>query len=127
MRNVFIIGTGGAIGAVLRYLVIFSTQSFKEKLPLPLGTLLVNVCGCLLIGILATLAESGQVLTPESRNFLIVGILGAFTTFSTFGYESITLLNEGNLLHFFGNLAAQLVLGLGAVWLGINLVRVFQK
>jgi len=127
MRNVLIIGTGGAIGAVLRYLVIFSTQSFKEKLPLPLGTLLVNVCGCLLIGILATLAESGQVLTPESRNFLIVGILGAFTTFSTFGYESITLLNKGNLLHFFGNLTAQLVLGLGAVWLGINLVRVFQK
>ena len=127
MRNVFIIGAGGAIGAVLRYLVVFSTQSFKEKLPLPLGTLLVNVCGCLLIGILATLAESGQVLTPESRNFLIVGILGAFTTFSTFGYESITLLNERNLLHFFGNLAAQLVLGLGAVWLGINLVKIIQK
>jgi fluoride exporter len=127
MRNMLIIGAGGAIGAVLRYLVVLSTQVFKEKLPLPLGTLLVNVLGCLLIGILATLAENGQVLTAESRNFLIVGILGAFTTFSTFGYESVTLLQNGFKFNFFANLAVQLVLGLGAVWAGINLVHLFQR
>jgi CrcB protein len=127
MRSILIIGTGGFIGAVLRYLVVLSTQVFKDKLPLPLGTLLVNVIGCLLIGVLATLAEQGQVLNAESRNFLIVGILGAFTTFSTFGYESVTLLQNGYKFHFFANLAVQLVLGLGAVWLGMNLVKVFQK
>jgi CrcB protein len=67
------------------------------------------------------------VLSAESRNFLIVGILGAFTTFSTFGYESVTLLQNGFRFNFFANLAVQLVLGLGAVWLGMNLVKVFQK
>jgi CrcB protein len=127
MRTILIIGTGGFIGAVLRYLVVISTQVFKDKLPLPLGTLIVNVIGCLLIGVLATLAEQGQVLSAESRNFLIVGILGAFTTFSTFGYESVTLLQNGFRFNFFANLAVQLVLGLGAVWLGMNLVKVFQK
>jgi CrcB protein len=127
MRNVLLVAAGGALGAVLRYLVAFSTQSFKDRLPLPLGTLLVNVIGCLLIGILATLAESGKVITPEGRNFVIVGVLGAFTTFSTFGYESITLLDQGHMLRFLGNMAAQLVLGFGAVWLGINLVKIAQK
>jgi CrcB protein len=127
MRNILIIGIGGFIGAVLRYLIVLSTQVFKDKLPLPLGTLLVNVIGCLLIGVLATLAEQGRVLTAESRNFLIVGVLGAFTTFSTFGYESVTLLQNGFKFNFFANLAVQLALGLGAVWLGMNLVTLFQK
>lgn len=127
MRDVLIIGAGGAIGAVLRYFVVLSAQLFKDKVPVPLGTLLVNVIGCLLIGILATLAEEGQLLTPQSRNFLIVGILGAFTTFSTFGYESVTLLKNGAQFNFFANLALQLVLGLGAVWVGMNLARLFQR
>lgn len=127
MRSAFIIGAGGAIGAVLRYFVVFSTQTFKSKFPLPISTLLVNVIGCLLIGVFSTLAEHGKILTPESRNFLIVGILGAFTTFSTFGYESISLLDQGNILPFLGNLAAQLLLGLSAVWAGMNLVRFFIK
>lgn len=127
MRNVLIIGAGGAIGAVLRYLVVLSTQVFKDKVPVPLGTLLVNVIGCLLIGVLATLAENGQVLTAEHRNFLIVGILGAFTTFSTFGYESVVLLKNGSQFNFFANLALQLILGFSAVWAGMNLARLFQK
>ncbi|MPM90609.1 putative fluoride ion transporter CrcB [bioreactor metagenome] len=76
---------------------------------------------------LATLAENGQVLTAEHRNFLIVGILGAFTTFSTFGYESVVLLKNGAQFNFFANLALQLVLGLSAVWAGMNLARLFQK
>jgi CrcB protein len=127
MRNILIIGAGGAIGAVLRYLVVLSTQIFKDKIPVPLGTLLVNVIGCLLIGVLATLAENGQVLTAEHRNFLIVGILGAFTTFSTFGYESVVLLKNGAQFNFFANLALQLILGFSAVWAGMNLARLFQK
>ena len=127
MRDVLLIGAGGFIGAVLRYLVGLSTKIFKNELPLPLGTLIVNVVGCLLIGILATLAEEGNVITPQARNFLIVGILGAFTTFSTFGYESISLLRNESLVRFIANLVVQLVLGLGAVVLGMNLVQWFQK
>ncbi len=60
-----------------------------------MGTLLVNVFGCLLIGFLAVMAENSRLISVETRNFLIVGILGAFTTFSTFGYESVTLLKNG--------------------------------
>ncbi len=127
MRDVLLIGAGGFIGAVLRYLVGLSTKIFKDELPLPLGTLIVNVVGCLLIGILATLAEEGNVITPQTRNFLVVGILGAFTTFSTFGYESISLLRNESLVRFIANLVVQLVLGLGAVLLGMNLVQWFQK
>ncbi len=115
MRDVLLIGAGGFIGAVLRYLVGLSTKIFKNELPLPLGTLIVNVVGCLLIGILATLAEEGNVITPQARNFLVIGILGAFTTFSTFGYESIALLRNESLFRFIANLVVQLVLGLGAV------------
>jgi len=114
MRDVLLIGAGGFIGAVLRYLVGLSTKIFKNELPLPLGTLIVNVVGCLLIGILATLAEEGNVITPQARNFLVIGILGAFTTFSTFGYESIALLRNESLFRFIANLVVQLVLGLGA-------------
>lgn len=127
MRDVLLIGAGGFIGAVLRYLVGLSTKIFKDELPLPLGTLIVNVVGCLLIGVLATLAEQGNFITPQARNFLIVGILGAFTTFSTFGYESISLLRNESLFRFIANLIVQLVLGLGAVVLGMNLVQWFQK
>jgi fluoride exporter len=127
VRDILIIGTGGFIGAVLRYLVVLSTQIFKDKLPLPLGTLLVNVIGCLLIGVLATLAEQGHIISAAGRNFLIVGILGAFTTFSTFGYESVSLFQSGMRWSFFANLAVQLVLGLGAVWLGMGLVELFKK
>jgi CrcB protein len=115
MRDILIIGAGGFIGAVLRYLVVLSTQIFKDKLPLPLGTLLVNVIGCLLIGVLATLAEQGHIISAAGRNFLIVGILGAFTTFSTFGYESVSLFQSGMRWSFFANLAVQLVLGMGLV------------
>jgi crcB protein len=126
MRNVLLIGAGGAIGAILRYLVVFSTQPLKAKLPLPIGTLLVNVLGCLLIGLLYALPENHTLVTPEARNFLIVGILGGFTTFSTFSYESMNMLSQGNTFSFLGNLAAQLFLGFGAVWLGTNLGRLIQ-
>jgi CrcB protein len=127
MRDVLLVGAGGAIGAMMRYLVGVFTSPVKDKSPLPLSTLLVNVIGCLLIGVLATLAEEKHMLSPESRNFLIVGILGAFTTFSTFSYESVSLLNNASFGHFVGNLMAQLLLGLGAVWLGMNLVRLFER
>ncbi len=126
MRDILLIGAGGFIGAVLRYFAVLSLQVFKSKTDLPLGTLLVNVLGCLLIGFLAVLAENGKVITAETRNFLVVGILGAFTTFSTFGYESVTLLKSGANLQFVLNIGLQLTLGLAAVWGGMRLAHWLQ-
>jgi CrcB protein len=127
MREILIIGTGGFIGAVLRYLAILSMQLFKTKTSIPVGTLLVNVVGCLLIGYLAVVAENSKLISADTRNFLVVGILGAFTTFSTFGYESVFLLKSGLNLHFVLNIVLQLVLGFAAVWGGMYLARMFQR
>ena len=127
MRDILIIGAGGFIGAVLRYLAVLSTQVLKTKTNIPMGTLLVNVFGCLLIGFLAVMAENSRLISVETRNFLIVGILGAFTTFSTFGYESVTLLKNGLNLHFALNIGLQLVLGFLAVWGGMSLAKMIQS
>jgi fluoride exporter len=70
-------------------------QVFKDKTNIPLGTLLVNVIGCLMIGFLTVLAENSNWVSADTRNFMVIGILGAFSTFSTFGYESFTLLKSG--------------------------------
>jgi CrcB protein len=126
MRDILIIGAGGFIGAVLRYLAILSMQLFKSKTHIPMGTLLVNVIGCLLIGFLAVMAENSKLISADTRNFLVVGILGAFTTFSTFGYESVFLLKNGLNFHFAINILLQLVLGFAAVWGGMALARLFH-
>ena len=127
MRNIIIIGAGGFIGAVLRYLAVLSMQAVKAKTNISLSTLLVNVLGCLLIGFLAALAENSKLISTDTSNFLVIGILGAFTTFSTFGYESFNLLKSGMNLQFAMNIIFQLVFGLAAVWGGMNLARIIQK
>ncbi len=127
MRSILIIGAGGFIGAVLRYLAVLSLQVIKTKTGIPLGTLVVNVVGCLLIGFLVALAESSQLVSADAKNFLVIGILGAFTTFSTFGYETFTFLKNGMQFQFFMNVGLQLFLGLLAVWAGIELARLVQK
>lgn len=126
LRNILLIGTGGFIGAVLRYLAVITTQLYKSKTHLPLGTLLVNVLGCLLIGFLAVLAENGRWVSAEARNFLVVGVLGAFTTFSTFGYESVSMLKNGLPFQFFLNIVIQIVLGFAAVWGGMRLANLIR-
>lgn len=123
MKNVFMVALGGSIGAVLRYLTLLSTQFLKQKTAIPLGTLLVNVLGCLIIGFLATLGTQTKWISAEARNFLIVGILGAYTTFSTFGYESVSLLETGFKWQFAANILLQIGLGFAAVWIGSSLGR----
>jgi fluoride exporter len=82
--------------------------------------------GCLLIGFLAVLAENNRLISTDTRNFLIIGILGAFTTFSTFGYETVSLMKNGMNIQFFANIILQVVLGLLAVWGGMNLAGLFK-
>jgi len=114
--NVFLVGVGGFIGSVLRYLLSGLVQEWRDDFPV--GTLAVNVVGCLFIGLISQLAEARGAFPPEARAFLVIGVLGGFTTFSSFGNETMNLWRDGESFLGFLNIASQLVLGLGAVWLG---------
>jgi CrcB protein len=117
-----LIGVGGAAGSMLRYAV----QGWVQRLSLgtfPFGTLAVNVMGCLVIGVLAGLFAGPLLIREEYRVGLTVGILGGFTTFSTFGLESFTLANAGEYRLAALNGVLSYVLGFAAVWLGYRLAE----
>ena len=125
MLRLLLIGSGGFIGSVGRYLVSRTMQSLFSQLGIPAGTLSVNVLGCLMAGFLGGLLESRLELSPEMQLFFFVGILGGFTTFSAFGYETFNLLRSTHPLVAGANILAQLALGIGAVCLGHWLTRFF--
>lgn len=115
------VGVGGALGSLLRHGVNLLVSHRFER-PVPYATLIVNVIGCLVIGVLAgRVASERLVLTPTMRTFVFVGIMGGFTTFSSFGLDTFTLAHGGHHAAAFWNVAGQVGLGLGAVWLGFNL------
>jgi fluoride exporter len=122
LQTILLVGTGGFIGSVMRYLV----QYYMEKSltsTFPWGTLIANIAGSFIIGMIFSLAEKGNLMSAEWRIFLAVGICGGFTTFSSFAYNNLTMLNErawGSLLL---NMGGNLFLGILAVYLGIILVR----
>ena len=122
-RNLLLVGLGGGIGSVLRYLTSLGMMQLWGPRDFPLGTFTVNVVGCLIIGLLAGLMLSRQTLGPEFRLFFMVGILGGFTTFSSFGYESIQLLQDGQFLLMLANILLNVTIGLSACWLGLSLAR----
>jgi CrcB protein len=117
------VGTGGFIGSSLRFLIGGWAQRLAPFSDFPIGTLLVNVSGCLLIGFLGGLAELRQVLDPGQRLFLLVGVLGGFTTFSTFAFESLSLAQDSEFLKAFLNTVLQVTLGFTAAWLGYSGAR----
>jgi CrcB protein len=118
MTNLLLVGFGGFIGSVLRYTVSGYVQQASRSVGFPYGTLAVNVIGCFVIGFLSRLAETRGVFTSESRLFVFVGILGGFTTFSTFGNETLNLARDNQLLNALANIGANVIIGLLAVWLG---------
>lgn len=87
----------------------------------PYGTLVVNLLGCFAIGVLAGLAESRQLFGPEVRLFALIGLLGGFTTFSTFGYETFAMIRDTEYLRVTANVGAHVIFGLCLVWLGYSL------
>ncbi|HDL64067.1 MAG TPA: fluoride efflux transporter CrcB [Proteobacteria bacterium] len=121
LYKLLIVGLGGFIGAIGRYAVSGWIQSLSKSPWYPFGTLGVNFIGCLLIGFLGGLVKNKELFQSGTRLFLLVGLLGAFTTFSTFGYETFSLLRGGQFLLAGGNVAAQVILGLIGVWLGFTL------
>ncbi len=122
MQNLILIGIGGFMGAILRYGVSGIIQNWSKSVQFPYGTLMVNLLGCLLIGALSQVAETRGVISSEARSFIFIGLLGAFTTFSAFGNDTVSLFREGENLLSFINIGLHLVLGLSAVWLGQTLV-----
>ena len=118
MQKLLFVGVGGFIGAILRYVMSGYVQSLTHSVAFPYGTLVVNITGCFLIGILSYLVEIQAGMTPEMRLLLIVGILGSFTTYSTFSAETINLLQEQRVFLGLMNMGTHLVLGLAAVILG---------
>lgn len=116
--NAAIVGSGGFIGAVSRYGLSGLVHRQVPFATFPYGTLLVNLAGCFAIGMVAGLAETRQLFGPEFRTFALIGILGGFTTFSTFGYETFEMLRDAEVLRAMMNVGAHVVLGLTLVWLG---------
>ena len=98
MIRLLLVGTGGFIGSVLRFILAGLVQGWSRSTRFPFGTLAVNLLGCFVIGLLAQLAESRSVFTAETRAFVFVGLLGGFTTFSAFGNETLGLLRDGALV-----------------------------
>jgi CrcB protein len=118
MGKILLIGVGGFVGAILRYYVSGWMQQWVRDAGFPWGTLIVNLTGCLVIGGLSYLADVRGAFTPEARAFLFIGLMGAYTTFSTFGNETMALLRDGEFTPALVNVGAHVVLGLSAVWAG---------
>ncbi|NQT25105.1 fluoride efflux transporter CrcB [candidate division KSB1 bacterium] len=124
MLKLLWIGLGGFLGAISRYALSgFIYRVFSDPW-MPYGTMACNVLGCFLIGLLGGLSESRQLFAPEIRLFLFIGLLGGFTTFSSFGMETFNLMREGQWFPSLMNVILSIVLGLIAVWIGFNITRI---
>ena len=124
MQNIVLVGIGGFIGTILRYSLNNWVYQLLAYPLFPYGTMIVNILGCLAIGFLGGLAEFHEVFTPTLRLFIFIGILGGFTTFSSFGYDTFGLLRGGQFLLAFINVATQVFIGIGAVWVGFICARI---
>jgi CrcB protein len=115
-----LIGLGGALGSMARHGVNVLARHYSPAMRFPLGTVLVNLAGCCVIGALAGLAASGKLpLRLPAREFIFVGLLGGFTTFSTFGLDTITLLRSGDASLASWNIGLQVIGGLYGVYLAL--------
>jgi fluoride exporter len=121
MRNIIVVGLGGCMGSVCRYLFSGWVQQLLGDSLFPYGTLSVNVLGCFTIGLLGGWADNAELFSPTTRAFLLIGVLGGFTTFSSFGYETMALMRDRQLLAASANVGLHIVVGFAAVALGYGL------
>jgi len=122
LRNIFIVGTGGFIGSVMRYLLQIVVEKGLES-TFPFGTFIANISGSFVIGMVYAVAEKGNLMSPDWRLFLTVGLCGGYTTFSSFSYNNLNLLRDNSVFYFLLNTGGSLFLGIFAVYLGIVITR----
>lgn len=122
MNKVLLIGMGSGIGGMLRYLLSSFVHIFFSK-SFPYGTLVVNSVGCFLMGFLFVVMLEFFDSNEHFHAFLLIGLLGGFTTFSSFSIETFRLFENGQLIHAFANVMGSILLCLGLTWLGIILAK----
>jgi len=117
LKQILLVGAGGAVGSIFRFLTsVFVTRS--EPWPFPVATFIVNIIGCFCIGLFANLIPSNNL-----RFLMITGFCGGFTTFSTFASENLSLINNNQLFIAVIYIVASVIIGLGAVWLGMYVTK----
>jgi fluoride exporter len=123
VKTLLLIGTGGFLGSVSRYL---ASRFVQNNLPsaLPFGTFFVNISGCLLIGLIYGFSERSSLLTSGWKMFLAVGFCGGFTTFSTFANENLALIRDGDFFHFLIYTGLSVFLGIAATFFGVILTKI---
>ncbi|MEM0541858.1 fluoride efflux transporter CrcB [Flavobacterium sp. j3] len=122
LKTILFIAIGGAIGSVLRFLTTVLVSKFYSN-HFPLATFMVNVIGCFLIGILMGFLTKNALDNSNLKYFLVTGFCGGFTTFSAFGIENVTLLQNNNTILAFAYMAVSILLSLFAVWLGLFVAK----
>lgn len=122
MMSIVLVAVGGGIGAVTRYLVsTWAAARFGSDFPY--GTLIVNMVGCFIIGAFMSLVTERVIVNPYWRLFVSVGFLGGLTTFSSFSYETLRLLEEADFVQAFSNVGLNILIGFLATWLGIGAAK----
>ena len=123
LLRVFLIALGGAVGTLLRYGTGLMLAGPSQRGGFPWGTIAVNLVGCFAIGLVYGLFEDRWLVREDVRLALVVGVLGGFTTFSSFGWETMEMLRQGHMLRAGANVIVQNVLGVGLVFVGYGLAR----
>jgi fluoride exporter len=123
MLRIVLVLAGGAVGTGFRYFLSSLIYSKVRQPTFPYANLIINVSGSFLIGLLAELFEARLLVSPTTRIALLTGVLGGYTTFSSFAFETFSLVRDGQMGLAALNVSASMVLGLGAVWLGIRLAQ----
>ena len=121
--HLLLIGIGGALGAIARYALAGLVHRFTSPF-FPYGTVAVNLVGCLCFGLIVGLADERFVIGPTGRAFVLIGLIGGFTTFSSYTFETFELLRAGDVARAMANAGGQVIGGLIALWAGYSLARV---
>ena len=123
IKTLLLIGTGGFIGSISRYLTSHYMQ-YNFPSAFPIGTFIVNITGCFIIGLIYGASERSSLITTEWKMFLAVGFCGGFTTFSAFANENLALLRDGEFFHFIIYTGLSIILGLTATFTGVLLTKI---